>query len=171
MLKASQPEYYQAYDQQYELISAAGMPATSWLPAIAFGKYYIPSCDFSALISSAQFDEFFLPGLIEECEFYDRAVYHLDGPGAIRHLDSIMSIPGVHAIQWVPGAGHEELAQWIPLLKRIRAGGKSVLVYCTVKELDLVFENLRPEGVWIQPNGVADEETAAYVLRRVEKWR
>lgn len=171
LLARTQEEYLALYDRLYAPIKAEGMPATAWLPGIHFGRYYIPSCDFSAMISRDQYDEFFLPGLIEECAFYDRSIYHLDGPGAIRHLDSILSIPTLNAIQWVPGAGHEELPQWIPLLKRIRDGGKSVMIYCAVAELDLVFEEFRPEGVWIVPIDVRNEETARAVLSRVEAWR
>ena len=171
MLSQAQAEYYRAYDILLAPIAAAGMPATAWINAPAFGRYYIPSCDFSALISRAQFDEFFLPGLVDECEFYDRSIYHLDGPGAIRHLESILSIPGLDAIQWVPGAGHEELAPWIPLLTRMRAGGKSVMLYCATRELGLVFDNFRPEGIWIVPTDVDDETTAREVLRRVAAWR
>ncbi len=171
LLSRSQTEYFDAYDRLYAPIARAGMPATSWINAPAFGRFYIPSCDFAALISTRQFEEFFLPGLIDECRFYDRSIYHMDGPGQIRHLDSILSIPRLNAIQWVPGAGHEELAQWIPLLKRIRSGGKSVMVYCRISELDLVFDNFRPEGIWLLPSDVDDGETARAVLRRVEKWK
>lgn len=170
-LEPAKADYFDAYNRLYALIAAAGMPATSWIPAVAFGRYYIPSCDFSALISAAQFEEFFLPGIIDECRFYDRSIYHLDGPGAIRHLDSLLRIPELHAIQWVPGAGHEELAPWIPILRRVRAARKSLLLYCLPEELDLVFENFKPEGIWIEPRGVDDPDTAEKVLRRVERWR
>jgi len=171
LVTQSYPEYFSAYDQMRDLVANAGHPATSWLPAASFHKFYIPSCDFSALISSEQFEEFFMPGIHEECRFYDRSIYHMDGPGEIRHLDLILDIPKLHAIQWVCGAGHEELCQWIPLLKKMRAGGKSIMVYCTSKELDLVFANFKPEGVWIYPTDVADEETALAVLKRVECWK
>jgi hypothetical protein len=36
--------------------------------------------------------------------------------------------------------------------------------------LDLVFGNFKPEGVWIFPTDVTDEETARAVLKRVERW-
>ncbi len=164
-------DYFEAYDRLYAPIAAAGMPATSWLPAAAFGRYYIPSCDFSALISAAQFEEFFLPGIIDECSFYDRSIYHLDGPGAIRHLDLLLDIPELNAVQWFPGAGHEELAQWIPLLKRILAGGKSVVVYPDPKELDLLFEHFSPKGIWLELRNVDDFDTAKKIIKRVEAWR
>ncbi len=47
------------------------------------------------------FEEVFLPGIIEECSFYERTIYHLAGPGALKHLDSLLEIKELDAIQWV----------------------------------------------------------------------
>ena len=51
------------------MVKTCGVPTTSWLQLIADGKYYIPSCDFSCMISTEMFEEFFLEGIIEECRF------------------------------------------------------------------------------------------------------
>ncbi len=166
-------EYESVYERFYRLIADAGMPATSWIPLIHFGTFYIPSNDFSGLISPAMFEEFFLDGIIRECRYLDRSIYHLDGPGALCHLDALLSIPELDAIQWVPGAGNEQLERWIPVYQRIQAAGKSMQVLnVTTRNLDMVLDNLRPDGVWIDGvHGVDDEETANAVMRRIERWR
>ncbi len=107
LLNRVESDYFQVYDHWYALLRAAGQPITSWLPLVADSKYYIPSNDFSIMISQRMFDEFFLPGIIRECQFFDRSIYHLDGPGALRHLDLILAIPELDALQWVFGAGNE----------------------------------------------------------------
>lgn len=173
MVEVATHDYFTAYDIFYERIRAAGMPATSWIPLPARGKYYIPSNDFSALISPSMFEEFFLDGIREECRFLDRSIYHLDGPDAVRHLDLLLEIPELDAVQYIPGAGNEDLARWIPVYQRIQAAGKAVMVMdVTVDNLDVLFEHLRPEGLYVgSVAGVEDLETAERVLRRFAAWR
>jgi hypothetical protein len=68
---------------------------------------WIGVCDFSAMIGPHHFEEFCLPVLRREAEYWDgRYIYHMDGPGQRPHLDCLLSIEKLHAIQWVPGAGN-----------------------------------------------------------------
>lgn len=172
-LKSSLKEYFEAYDIFYNILHAAGMPSTSWLKLIDDGKYYIPSNDFACMISKQMFDDVFLPGLIEECDFYNRSIYHLDGPGALKHLDSLLEIKKLDAIQWVPGAGNGGFEDWIHVYKKIQAAGKGIELHTvSLKTLPLVFEHLKPEGVWFSGiEGVNDKETADQVLKRITAWR
>lgn len=172
-LKSALKEYFEAYDIFYEILHNAGMPSTSWLKAIDDGKYYIPSNDFSCMISKDMFDDIFLPGLIEECAFYDRSLYHLDGPGALKHLDSLLEIKDLDGIQWVPGEGNGFFEDWIQVYKKIQAAGKCIDINTlSVKTLPLLFENLKPEGVWISNiNGITDQYTADEVIKRITAWR
>ncbi|TVR54851.1 MAG: hypothetical protein EA426_16535 [Spirochaetaceae bacterium] len=172
-LAASYPEYYAAYDVFYEMLSSAGMPITSWLPLVHTGRYYIPSNDFSCMISTKMFEDVFLPGIIDECRFLDRSIYHLDGPGALRHLDLILDIPELDAVQWQFGAGNEGYERWIPVYRKIQNAGKSMqIVSITLDELPRVFETLRPEGVWFSHiDGIEDRETAERVVKRIRNWK
>lgn len=171
-LERSMPEYYAAYGVFYAMIRAAGMPATSWMPLIHDGVYYIPSNDFSCMVSNKMYEKFFLPGIAQECKFYERSIYHLDGPGALKHLDSVLSIPELDAVQWVPGAGNEGFGRWKDVYRKIRAAGKGIELHCDMSELDEVFEALRPEGVWFSYiGGIDSREKAEYAVKRIEKWR
>jgi hypothetical protein len=171
-LAQSSGDYYKAYDMLYEMLRAKDMPITSWTPLIHRGKFYIPSNDFSCMISNEMFQEFFLPGLIEECRFYDRSIYHLDGPGALRHLDTLLEIKELDAIQWVCGAGNEGFRRWVKVYQKIQSKGKSMqLIDIHVDELPLVFETLRPEGVWSSGiSGIDSQDTADRVIQRITKW-
>jgi len=70
------------------------------------------------------FERFVLPSLTACCDALDYAFYHLDGTGQIKHLDTLLSIPRLRGIQWVPGEGNPPAQEWLPLLKRIRDAGK-----------------------------------------------
>ena len=85
------------------------------------GLFYIPSNDFFYMISKEMFDDVFLPGIISECRFYEKCIYHLDGEGDLRHLDSLLEIGELDGVQWVPGAGNEGFAKHIGTYKKIQA--------------------------------------------------
>ncbi len=170
LLERLQPDYFKVYDLWYEKLSQSGQPITSWLELASCSKYYIPSNDFSALISVKMYREFFLPGIIDECRFLDRSIYHLDGPGALRHLDAILEIPELDAVQWVPGAGREGFANWVHIYRKIQAAGKGIIVYCELSDLDLVMQTLSPRGLSLSIDGVTCPETGRRVLAEMEKW-
>jgi hypothetical protein len=123
------------------------------------------------MISSQLFDEVFLPSIAEECRHYEACLYHLDGPDALRHLDSLLSIPELSAIQWVYGAGRGRATDWIPVYQRIQAAGKGIQVHLAPDELDLFMREVRPQGVWLGVGGPRTREEAEEVLRRVAAWR
>lgn len=172
LLKQSIPEYFKAYDVFYDMIHSAGMPATTWTSIIHDGKFYLPSNDFSCMISKAMYDKFFLPGIERECRFYERSLYHLDGPGALRHLDSLLSIPELNAIQFVCGAGNEGYHRWVNVYRQIQNAGKGIQMMCDVSELPMIFETLKPEGIWFSSiSGITDRDTAEKVVKRIGRWK
>lgn len=172
-LVRSQVEYFMAYDHFYDMIKAQGSFACSWMASLfGEGKFYIPSNDFSCMVSKRMFDEVFLEGIAAECRFLDQSIYHLDGPGALRHLDSLLEIKELDAVQWVCGAGNESYPRWVEVYRKIQNAGKALTLDITLEELPMVFETLRPEGVYFMAiRGIPDRETADTVLKRIEKWR
>ena len=170
MLARLEADYFQVYDVFYEKLRAAGQPITTWTPLIHDGRYYVPSNDFSIMIGKRMFDDVFLPGIARECRFYARSIYHLDGPGALRHLDSILAIPELNALQWVFGAGNEGFHRWVNVYRRAQAAGKGIQVNCSFGELDLIMETLDPHGVFLTMEGVPSREAALDMLKRLEKW-
>ena len=133
-----------------------------WSPArtMAF------DCDLSCMISREAFNELFLPPLIETMHTVDHRIYHLDGPGAIHHLDTLLDLPELHAIQWAPGAGNEEIMQWIPLVQRIQSKGKAVTVRVQPEEIQPLLREVRPEGLRIRTHCETETE-ARRLLDRV----
>ncbi len=163
-------DFLDVYDLYHARLQAAGMPSTTWLPVTGRGKIHVPSNDFSCMISEAMFEEVFLPGIVRECQHMDHSIYHLDGPQALRFLDLLLEIPEIQAIQWVPGAGRDNWADWIPVYQRIQSAGKAFCLYPPIEELDDVFEVLRPEGAWLIVSGIENEAMAAAALDRVTRW-
>ena len=59
-------------------------------------------CDLSYMISPQMFGRFVLPELAASCRRLGNPAYHLDGPGEIPHVDMLLSIPELRAMQYVP---------------------------------------------------------------------
>ncbi|MCL2363694.1 MAG: hypothetical protein FWC71_03415 [Defluviitaleaceae bacterium] len=170
-LESSYAEYFPIYDYYVDWLRREGQPIASWLHLVDDEKMYIPSNDFSCMVSKDMFDEFFLPGIIRECKHYGKSIYHLDGPGALQHLDSLLAIPELHAIQWVPGAGQDELYRWVDVCKKILNAKKSLYLDVFRKhDLDVVMENLPAKGLALNICNIRNEEDANDVLKRISSW-
>ncbi len=120
--------------------------------------------DVSGLISTEMFGKYLLSFIAEQTHWVERTIYHLDGPDAIRHLDSILELSELDAVQWVPGAGAAPATEWIPLLRRIQEAGKSVYTYCAPEEVPAIAEALRPEGLMLVAE-CENEAQARSILR------
>jgi len=135
-----------------------------WLPAWSPGKTYPLQNDFSYMISAEMFREFFLEDLAAHCAMLDHPIYHLDGVGAVKHLDAILEIPSLRAIQWTPGPGNP-LCNGIPMLKKIQDAGKGVFVYAAPNDLDALMESLSPKGIIVNLWASSPEEAEALVAK------
>ncbi|MCL5674589.1 MAG: hypothetical protein M1501_02430 [Candidatus Omnitrophica bacterium] len=121
----------------------------SWL-TWAPGKTYACQCDFSTMLSPSLFTELVVPEIEKLGEYLDFIIWHLDGPEEIRHLEILLALPEIKAIQWVPGAGKPTAVNWIPMLKRIQEKNKALIVYASdEKERDILTNELQPNGLRI----------------------
>ena len=148
----------------------------SWGNTWARGRHYMLQCDFCCMIGPDMFRQFVRPVLGRMAAGLDASCYHLDGPGSIRHLDDICSIPGINCIQWVPGAGNSYgAAEWIDLYRRIQDNGCGIWMWCTEDELDIVFDKLDVDRLMLTmhtPDWTAFSPTSAEsVMRKVERLR
>ncbi len=120
--------YYGYYDALYDMIrdEEGGSFFWCWAPG-RMAKY---QCDFSAMISPEMFRNFMGPVLHEMCGRVDYCIYHWDGPGALVHCDTLLSIPDLKCIQWTPGAGNTppDDKQWWPYFHRILDAGKKIFI-------------------------------------------
>lgn len=160
----------EAYRKGFAILEQASVPATTWTPSPFRGKMAVCSCDFSALISCAMFEELVLPTLLEEMDQMDRVVYHLDGPTSLQHLDLLLSLPQLHALQWVYGAGNGPASRWIEVYQRAQKAGKAVQVLCdSAEDAWEVARNLRPEGAWYCVGESLELDQAELLLAKLSR--
>ena len=142
--------YSRCYDDIYSIITRYAPFIGDWMGLFAAGRHDIIQCDFAALISSRHFEEFCLPDIQRQCQMLDTSIFHLDGPDAIRHLDALLEIEELDAIQWVPGYGHPPARAWLAMLKKVQSAGKSLWISAPPEDVQAILEELRPEGLMIQ---------------------
>ncbi len=131
----------------YTLISAHQEGMASWAGIWAPGSTFPVQDDISFMLSKDFYDDFCLPYIKKCINSLDYPLYHLDGPAALKHLDSILSIQNLRAIQWVPGAGHLDIAPWYPLVEKILASGRSVQLFCRAEEVAPLVKRVGAKGL------------------------
>ena len=129
------------------LISSHQEGMASWAGIWANGSTFPVQDDISFMLSKDFFDNFCLPYIKKCIENLDYPIYHLDGPGSIPHLDSILTIDKLRVIQWVPGAGNLELRPWYPLIEKILDSGRSVQLFCNVDEVGPLVSRFGAKGL------------------------
>ena len=124
------------------------------------GRTSILQSDISCMMSEDMFNEFELPYLRKQCRILDNVIYHLDGPGAVRHLDSILSIDEINAVQWVPGAGSPGNADecWYHLYDKIVQKGKGLYVFLWPDEIDTFIEKYGKGRILIRTRADSAQE-------------
>lgn len=159
------------YDDNLRLFEGSGQPVTTWTPALHAGAWYPLSCDFICMISPAQFAQTTLPSIQREQRRLSRSIFHLDGPGALKHLDLVLDIDGLDALQWVYGAGATRASDWIGVYQRAQARGKALQVLCVdVPDALVVMEHLRPEGCWFCLRDPLPRRNAEAFIEAVTRW-
>ena len=123
--------YYEYYDRFYDVIKdEEGGNAYTVFQTWGPGRTVKLQCDFSAMMSPEDFRKYIQPSLRSQSENVDHVLYHLDGPAAIKHMDALMEIEGIDALQWTSGdAGPDgTLPDWDVIYDKAIAAGKSIWV-------------------------------------------
>lgn len=123
--------YYEYFDQFYESIKDEdGGNAYTVFQIWGPGKTVKLQCDLSALMSPNQFSDFIVKSLKEQAAKADCVLYHLDGPDAIKHMDALMEVDEIDALQWTSGDMGPDgtLEEWYPIYDKAIMAGKSLWV-------------------------------------------
>lgn len=123
--------YFDYYDSFHDIIKDEnGGNAYTVFQIWGPGKTVKLQCDFAVMLSPDNFREFIQESLRTQAKKADQVLYHLDGPDCIRHLDAIMEIDEIDALQWTSGdAGPDgTLEEWDTIYDKVRKAGKSLWV-------------------------------------------
>ena len=165
--------YFRVFDELYDIIREGDEMAFCYFSSWAPGKMTKLQSDISTMISVDDFRRFVQPFIREQCQKIPYTLYHLDGVGAIRHLDALLEIDELNAIQWTPGVGKPQggSPKWYDLYKKILAAGKSVMAcWVTLDELRPLLDNIGGDGVHIEMD-FHNEREVEEAMRIVEEYQ
>ncbi|MFP4175589.1 MAG: trimethylamine corrinoid protein 2 [Candidatus Brocadiia bacterium] len=137
------------------------------------GKTAKVQCDFSCMISETMFNKFVVPSLTEQCEWLDYAMYHLDGTTALQHLDALLEIEPLDAIEWTPQAGVEGGGdpRWYEMYRRIKDAGKSVQpVGVNPDQIRPLLDEVGPNGLYISTHADTPDD-AKRIAEMADQYR
>ena len=174
--------YFEYYDRMYDIVK---LPDNSsvytafgiWGP----GKVAKVQCDFCALISPEHFREFVVPSLRRQCATLDFSLFHLDGPDAVKHVDALMEVGDLDALQFEYGAGNPEGGHecWYPIYDKVRAAGKSLEICVdagntdrALERADRIIKRYGPDGIFFAFRPLLSQEQGERILSHADlHWR
>lgn len=158
--------WHRFYRQLCEVMGSGNPGYADWSGIFSDRPNYMLQSDFSYMISPTMFDEFTKPELAASAGRLGRAMYHLDGPGQLPHVDSVLSIDGIDLVQWVPGDGVPDASHWPDLYRRVIGAGKKTQVIGGLKCVATVVDQVgSPEGV----TGLTEALDASQYKRAVDE--
>jgi hypothetical protein len=159
----------QMFDEQFGIVAPYQEGHIDWLRMWAPGTYHSIQCDVSLMLSPRTFNDLFLEELRQECWHLDYSFYHLDGSGALQHLEALLSIKELDGIQWVPEPTvSSDPVEFTPVLTRIREAGKKLYLSCRPERVGAVLNAIGKEGIFLSVH-CKDETLASEVLRELER--
>ncbi len=165
--------YFQVFDELYDIIREGDEMAFCYFSSWAPGKMSKLQSDISTMISVDDYRRFVQPFIREQCQKIDYTLYHLDGVGAMHHLDALLEIKELNAIQWTPGVGEPQggSPKWYDLYKKILAHGKSIMAcWVTLDELRPLLDNIGGDGVHLEMD-FHNEQEVEQAIRIIEEYQ
>ena len=165
--------YFQVFDELYDIIREGDEMAFCYFSSWAPSKMSKLQSDISTMISVDDYRRFVQPFIREQCQKIDYTLYHLDGVGAMHHLDALLEIKELNAIQWTPGVGEPQggSPKWYDLYKKILAHGKSIMAcWVTLDELRPLLDNIGGDGVHLEMD-FHNEQEVEQAMRIIEEYQ
>ena len=173
-------EFIKYFNTLTGIIGPTGCGYTNWIPLVSDTPWYPIQCDLSVMISPRMFEDFALPSLEMVSKAMGQTIYHLDGPGEIQHLDMILSLKNLHAIQWVP------LTLWqndgyvyqsfdddtsLDIYRRSKEAGKKVVILgVRPNQIAKIYETVGSDGVYILSRCTTRKDAEDLISRAWKDW-
>lgn len=160
VLRKVQEFWFYCFKETGKLMDVYRNGYSTWADLWSDKSYFVLQCDTIVYLSPKLFDRFVHPYIVEECRFLERSIWHLDGPLELKHLDKLLNIEELDAIQWIPGAGNPEAGEdvWLPLYRKIQSRGKLLQIFVSPERVMHILNKITGKGVAIQTTCASFEE-------------
>lgn len=164
-------DYLDSLFRFFDVIKENNLGGSShgWMNTWCPGTHVQMQVDFSVMLSPGMYEQFALPELHRISSAVDHTIYHLDGQEQIRHLDMILSVPGIDLIQWATVEGQPKTSRQMETLKRIQKAGKGLVLMPQPDEVGYLLSELSCKGLILIVNGIKTPEEADDLIAFAEK--
>ena len=141
----------------------------NWTGAWAPGDMDTVQCDVCSYLSPDMFRRFAMTEAEKEAEFYDYAIWHLDGTGQFVHLPDICSIKKINAIQWVDEKWRNPV-EFVHVWEKVLHARKGLLITAKLNEALELTKRLGKKGLAFNLSDVStygEMEVALQKLREI----
>lgn len=135
----------------------------AWMHLWAPGRIQHMQCDLSVMISPDMYETLVLPELEQQLRWLEYPVYHFDGIEQEKHLPYLLSLEKLRAIQWTHVAGQPSAIHYLPVLQRIQAAGKGLIIMTPAGDVPALLDNLSAAGLYLHCSVHTPEEADALV--------
>ncbi len=150
----------QVFVEMYDLVLGLGVGVTQWISCWSRTPFTVPTCDFNALIGPKDFKEVCLPSLKDQAKRAGLTVFHLDGPDAARHAETLAEDPDITAVQYTPGAATPSALAMLPMLRMFQEHKVPLFIECLSNEVQQLAQSLDPRGIALRPSELESPEEA-----------
>lgn len=154
----------EAYEDFRSVLAPQGA-YTSWSGLAGRETNYIVQCDASYMISNRMFNEFVLDTIRNDTQALKNTIYHLDGVGELNHLDSLLTLKDLNAVQWQFGDGKPGPMSWLDVYRKILDAGKAIMIEGNANDYIATVNTLHGTPYWRGGMLLKDRELA---LRAIE---
>ncbi|MGL4738800.1 MAG: hypothetical protein ACRCW2_15205, partial [Cellulosilyticaceae bacterium] len=134
------------YHELADILAPRAHGFSDWSQIFSSERSYVIQSDFSFMIGNDLFQEFVLDDLLQFTREIPNTIYHLDGIGQLRHLDTLLAMSKLKAIQWIPGAGELPQSQWPEVYRKIHIAGKRIQLMGEIETVNTVANQIGGYG-------------------------
>ena len=175
-------EFVEYFNTLCKIIGDANCGYTGWMPIVSDTPWYPIQCDMSVMISPKMFEKFVLPSLDWVSTQIGQTIYHLDGAEQIQHLDMLLSLKHIHAIQWTMSSKRDDVNKGeytnyddemsIDIYKRtIAAGKKVVLIGVNPAQVANIYNRVgTSDGIFILTYCPTRKQADALIDHATKNW-
>jgi hypothetical protein len=155
----------------YQRVVAHGHGYTqSWLSSLAPGRLEAVQCDFAVMLSPDMFGQFVMPDLQRTVDYFDYALYHLDGVCQLRFIDQLQRLqPALAGIQWNPETTQRDPLPWLDTFRDLRRRGFVLHIFCKAQEAEIIARTVGPDGLLLSLPTFDSEADALAAIERIEQ--
>ena len=132
--------FLDAYNDLESVLGKEHPGYSDWSGLYSKERSYIFQDDFAYMIGKDMFEEFAIDDICKLEKSFTNILYHLDGPGNLKHLDMLLERTNIKAYQWVYGAGQPTAKHWMEVYDKLHENNKNMEIIGSIEDFEYIAQ-------------------------------